>query len=112
VLVLLMWVASFYESAAFNLVLLFLWISMGLIGIGMFAGMESLIVLGGISALISGLIGAYASFAEVYNATSMTEAIATGEPRAMRERSEHEEVERIHRLHPSDGMHQPSQLRA
>jgi succinate-acetate transporter protein len=112
VLVLLMWVASFYESAAFNLVLLFLWISMGLIGIGMFAGMEGLIVLGGISALISGLIAAYASFAEVYNATSLTEAMSTGAPRAMRERSEHEETERIHRLHPSNGMHQSSQMRA
>ena len=112
VLVLLMWIASFYESAAFNLVLLFMWIFMGLIGIGLFAGADALIVLGGISALISGLIAAYASFAEVYNATSLTEAIAIGEPQAMRERSEHEEAERIHRLHPTNGMRQSSQLHA
>lgn len=112
VLVLLMWIASFYESAAFNLVLLFMWIFMGLIGIGLFSGVYALIVLGGISALISGVIAAYASFAEVYNATSLTEAIAVGEPRAMRERTEHEETERIHRLHPSDGMRQPSQAHA
>jgi uncharacterized protein len=112
VLVLLMWIASFYESAVFNLVLLFEWIFMGLMGIGMFAGAEALIILGGISALISGVIAAYASFAEVYNATSPTEAIAVGEPQLMRQRSEHEEAERIHRLHPTDGMRQASQVHA
>jgi uncharacterized protein len=112
VLVLLMWVASFYESAVFNLVLLFEWIFMGLMGVGMFAGAEALIILGGISALISGVIAAYASFAEVYNATSLTEAIAVGEPASMRQRSEHEEAERIHRLHPTDGMRQASQVHA
>jgi uncharacterized protein len=112
VLILLMWIASFYESAVFNLVLLFEWIFMGLMGIGMFAGAEALIILGGISALISGVIAAYASFAEVYNATSLTEAIAVGEPASMRQRLEHEEAERIHRLHPTDGMRQASQAHA
>jgi uncharacterized protein len=112
VVVLYLWVASFYESATFNLVLLFLWIALGLIGIGMFAAMESLVVLGGISALISGLIGAYGSFAEAYNASALREIIAVGEPRSMRERTEQDEAERIERLHPANGMHRPSQLHA
>ena len=113
VVMLYLWIASFYESAAFNLVLLFLWLSLGLIGIGMFAaGNEALIVLGGISALISGLIGGYGSFAEAYNATVLREVIAVGEPRSMRERTEQDEAERIQRLHPANGTHHPSQVHA
>jgi uncharacterized protein len=111
VIVLYLWIASFNESAAFNLVLLFLWIALGLIGIGTFAGTEILTVLGGISALISGLIGAYASFAEVYNATALCEVMAVGEPRSMRERTEQDEAERLQRLHPANGA-QHSQLHA
>jgi len=110
VVVLYLWIASFYESAAFNLVLLFLWIALGLVGIGMFSGIASLTMLGGISALISGVIGGYASFAEAYNATALLEVISVGEPRAMRERSRLDEAERISRLHPANGMHHPSQL--
>lgn len=112
VVVLYLWIASFYESAAFNLVLLFLWLALGLLGIGMFAQMESLTVLGGIAALISGVIGGYGSFAEAYNATALREVISVGEPRSMRERTEQDEAERIRRLHPANSIHQPSQLHA
>ncbi len=101
--VLYLWIASFYESAAFNLVLLFLWISYGLIGIGLLAGVEGIAAIGGISAIVSALIGAYGSFAEVYNATALVEdAVPLGEPAAVRERSRHEEEERLRRLHPME----------
>jgi uncharacterized protein len=83
-----LWIASFYESAAFNLVLLFLWICFGLTGIGMFAASSALMGLGGIAALISGLIGGYASFAELYNATSLQEVVPTGEPSRLRKNAE------------------------
>jgi uncharacterized protein len=105
VVTLYIWIASFYESAAFNLALLFLWIGYGLIGIGMLAGVEPLTVLGGISALISGLIGAYDSFAELYNAASLKDSVPLGEPRAIRERVEHDEIERIRRLHAASQEH-------
>ncbi|SRR5579885_260745 len=103
VVTLYLWIASFYESAAFNLVLLFLWICMGLAGIAMFAGSTVLAVLGGISGVISGLIGAYASFADVYNATSLQEVVPIGESKTVRERVEQDEHERIRRLHATDG---------
>ncbi|HTY56213.1 MAG TPA: acetate uptake transporter [Candidatus Binataceae bacterium] len=100
VVVLYLWVASFYESATFNLVLLFLWIGYGLVGISMMTRAEAIGVIGGIAAVISGLIAAYGSFAEIYNATALMEVIPLGEPAAIRERSRHEEEERIRRLHP------------
>jgi len=91
VVVLYLWVASFYEFAAFNLTLLFLWIAFGLMGIAMYSGVEALTVVGGISAVISGLIGAYASFAAIYNATCLQDVVPLGEsakfenvPRTMR----------------------------
>jgi len=103
VVTLYLWIASFYEFAAFNLVLLFLWICFGLTGIGMFAASGTLEVLGGISALISGLIGAYASFAEVYNATSLQDVVPVGESQLVRDRVERDENQRIRRLHPING---------
>jgi uncharacterized protein len=93
-----LWVASFYEGAAFNLTLLFLWMALGLAGIAMFTGTTVLSVLGGIAAIISGLIGAYTSFAEIYNATAMEETIPLGESMAVRTRVEQDELERIRRL--------------
>jgi succinate-acetate transporter protein len=101
-----LWIASFYEFAAFNLTLLFLWVSMGLTGIGLFAGSGVLVVIGGISALVSGVIAAYASFAEVYNATSLQEVVPIGESRTVRERIEQDEKQRIQRLHAVEGNHQ------
>jgi hypothetical protein len=71
----------------------------------MLSGVEPLAILGGISAIISGLIGAYDSFGEIYNAASLEEVIPLGEPRAMRERVEHDEVERIRRLRAAGTEH-------
>jgi uncharacterized protein len=109
VVTLSLWVASFSESAAFNLTLLFLWISYMLLGIEAFTDAGVLGILGGIAALVSGLIGAYASFAEVYNATTMRQVIPVGEPAMVCERSEREEHERIHRIHLIDGSASPRQ---
>jgi uncharacterized protein len=112
VVVMYLWIASFYEYAVFNLVLLFLWIGLGLAGIGLFTGAAALGVLGGISAAISGLFGGYASFAEVYNATSLKEVVPIGESKAVRERVEHDENERIRRLHVTNGGSRPSSMSA
>ncbi len=112
VVTLYLWIASFYEFAAFNLVLLFLWICFGLTGIGMFAGSGALLVLAGISALISGLIGGYASFAEVYNATSLQDVVPVGESKVARERIEQDENLRIRRLHAMEGEPHAANMRA
>ena len=106
VVILYMWIASFYEFAAFNLVLLFLWISLGLMGLAMFTHIESLMLVGGISAIISGVIAAYTSFAAIYNATGLREVVPIGESSEVRERAEHDEMERIRRIHPNDRSHQ------
>jgi uncharacterized protein len=107
-----LWIASFYETAAFNLVLLFLWIAFGLTGIGMLVGSTVLGVLSGISAVTSGLIGGYASFAEVYNATSLQEVVPTGESKEARERVEDDENRRLRRLHPTNGESRHSSMSA
>lgn len=97
--VMYLWLASFNESMAFNGTLLFLWIAMELFGIYQFTDVGVIVLLGGIAALISGLIGFYASFAENYNATAMQEMMPLGESAAARERSENDELERIRRIH-------------
>lgn len=102
VVVIYFWVASFYEFAAFNLVLLFLWLAFGLIGIAIFTGVETIAVIGGIAAIISGLIAAYTSFAGLYNATSFRDTVPLGESGAVRQRAEQDEMDRIRRLHPID----------
>lgn len=101
VVTLYLWIASFYEFTAFNLALLFLWISFGLIGIAMFTGVAVLTLLGGIASLICGLIAAYGSFAAIYNATSLMDTVPLGESKMVRERAEHDEMERLRRNHPS-----------
>jgi uncharacterized protein len=100
VVTLYLWVASFYEFAAFNLTLLFLWLAFGLVGIAMYTGVVTLGVIGGIGAVISGLIAAYTSFAEIYNAASFQEVVPLGEPITIRRRAEEDEMERIRRTHP------------
>jgi uncharacterized protein len=112
VVTLYLWIASFYEFAAFNLVLLFLWICFGLAGIGMFAGSAVLAILAGISALISGVIGGYASFAEVYNATSLQDVVPVGESKVARERIEQDENLRIRRLHAMESESHAANMRA
>ena len=97
-----LWIASFYEFAAFNLVLFSLWIAFGLAGLALFTGSSLLLVIGGISAVVSSLIGGYASFAEVYDSTSLKEVLPIGESKEVRERVEQEESERIRRLHAID----------
>jgi succinate-acetate transporter protein len=94
-----LWLASFYESAAFNGTLLFLWVAMELIAIFLFTGVNVIGLIGGISALISGLFGFYGSFADTYNHTALQEIVPLGEPANIRERSEIDEQERIRRHH-------------
>jgi len=108
VVVLYLWVASFYEFAAFNLTLLFLWIAYGLIGLGISLGVPVLSMIGGISAIVSSIIGAYCSFAEVYNETSMAEVVPVGESSEVRDRVARDENERIRRV-TANGLHQPSE---
>ena len=105
--VLYMWIAAFNESAAFSATMLFLWVSLVLAGIAMFTGATLLAAISGICAVISGLIAAYASFAELYNASTLREVVPLGEPEEMRVRSMREEQERIRRLHPGpNGIHE------
>lgn len=99
VVVAYLWVASFYEAVVINLVLLFLWVSYILMGISLVASSTAIAVIGGICAIISGLIAAYGSFAEIYNAAGFQERVPVGEPTAMRERSIAEERERLRRIH-------------
>jgi len=102
VVTLYLWIASFYEFVAFNLALLFLWVALGLRGIALFAGIESLTVIAGIAAIVSAVIAAYASFAGIYNATSLQEDIPLGESSVVRHRAEQDEMERIRRIHPTN----------
>jgi succinate-acetate transporter protein len=100
------WIAAFNESAAFNATMLFLWISYVLSGVTLFTGTLVIGVAAGICAVVSGLIAGYASFAELYNASTMREVVPVGEPEEMRVRSMREEEERIRRLHPvANGVH-------
>jgi uncharacterized protein len=98
--VLYLWVGSFYETAVFNLVLLFLWIAYALMGIALATSWTPIAVIGGISAIISGLVAAYGSFGELYNAAILQDVVPLGEPKLIRERSVREEQERIRRTHP------------
>lgn len=105
VVALYIWIAAFNESAAFNATMLFLWISFVLSGISLITGIGILALIAGISAVISGLIAAYASFAELYNASVMREVVPLGESQEVRSRSLREEEERLRRLHAPNGMH-------
>ncbi len=98
--VLYLWVGSFYETAVFNLVLLFLWIAYVLMGIALATSVSTITVIGGISAIISGLVAAYGSFAELYNAAVFEQVVPLGEPKLIRERSGSEQEMRLRRIHP------------
>jgi uncharacterized protein len=98
--VLYLWVASFYETAVFNLVLLFLWIAYVLSGVAIVTASVPVTIIAGIAAIISAVAAAYGSFAELYNASVLQDVIPLGEPKAIRERSAQEEQERLRRLHP------------
>ena len=63
---------------------------------------KTLTVLGGISAIISGIIAAYTSFAGIYNASSLKEVVPLGEFAEVRQKAEQYEMERLRRLHPGD----------
>jgi succinate-acetate transporter protein len=97
------WIAAFNESAAFNATMLFLWVSYALAGIAMFSGIVVIATISGICAIVAGLIAAYASFAELYNAATLREVVPVGEPEEMRTRTMREEQERIRRLHAPNG---------
>ncbi|HVN28750.1 MAG TPA: GPR1/FUN34/YaaH family transporter, partial [Candidatus Binataceae bacterium] len=101
-----MWIASVNESAAFSGTILFLWLAFVLTGVALLSATTVIAVIAGICAIVSGLIGAYASFAELYNASTMREVVPVGESEEIRVRSMREEQERIRRLHPAaNGMH-------
>jgi uncharacterized protein len=102
VVTLYLWIASFYEFVAFNMALLFMWIAFGLMGIAMFTEIETLAIIGGIAAIISGVVAAYGSFAGIYNATSLQEVMPLGESAVVRRRAEQDEMERIRRIHPTN----------
>jgi uncharacterized protein len=108
VVTLYLWIASFYEFAAFNLVLLFLWVALGLMGIGMYSGAWVVSLIGGLAALVSGVISAYASFAAIYN----EDVIPLGEFNEVKKRVEQDERERIRRIHTVDHMSEPTTARA
>jgi len=95
-----LWVASFYQFAAFNLTMLFFWIALILGAVFRFTGVPVIEIIAGAAAIISGLIAAYASFADLYNTASLTEFVPVGEFEQVRERAEREELERIRRIHP------------
>ncbi|MGH7002213.1 MAG: acetate uptake transporter family protein [Stellaceae bacterium] len=112
VVMLYLWVASFYEGAAFNHALLFLWLALGLTGIAMFTGITVLAILGGIAAIVCGLIAAYTSFAEIFNATALQETIPLGESMVVRTRVEEDELERLRRLHAVERPTRETAMRA
>jgi uncharacterized protein len=99
------WIASFNESAAFNGTMLFLCVAYILSGIALFSAIPVIATIAGISAVVSALIAAYASFAELYNASVMRDVVPVGEPEEVRTRSVREENERLRRLHMPNGVH-------
>jgi uncharacterized protein len=99
------WIASFNESATFSSTMLFLWVSFVLAGVALFTAIPMIARISGICAIISGLIAAYASFAELYNAATMREVVPVGEPEEVRTRIMQEENERLRRHHAPNGMH-------
>jgi succinate-acetate transporter protein len=101
-----LWVSAFRETAAFKLVLLFLWIAYALMGISRATNSEPFALIGGISAIISGLVAAYGFLAELYNAAIIQEVVPLGESKLIRERSAREEHERLGRIHPTGNRHQ------
>jgi uncharacterized protein len=111
VVVAALWIASFYEFAAFNLVLLFLWVGLVLSGIAIAGDYAAFRVTGGAAAIISGLIAGYAAFADIYNSASLEEIVPVGESKAVRARVEHEEMERIRRIHPNNQMERDPEAR-
>ena len=102
VVMLCVWIASFYEFAAFNLVLLFLWPGLILGGIASFNGNMVLRLIGGIALIVSGLTAGYALFADLYNSARLEEVVPLGEFKEMRTRAEQDEMERIRRTHPGN----------
>ena len=102
VVVAYLWVAAFYEFAAFNLALLFLWVGLILAAIAMFTDISALRVIGGISSIVAGLIAGYASFASIYNAMSLRDVVPIGESEELRARVAQDEMDRIRRIHPAE----------
>lgn len=51
------------------------------------------------------------AFADIYNSASLEEIVPVGESKAVRARVEHEEMERIRRIHPTGQMERDSEAR-
>jgi uncharacterized protein len=79
VITLYLWVASFREPPGFNLTLLFLWISFVLLAVGLFTGLAIVSIVGGISAIISSVIAAIASFTELHRRAGLGEVLMVDE---------------------------------
>jgi succinate-acetate transporter protein len=111
------WVASFTDSAVVNGSFLLLWISWVLIGVGLMGGFRVVAIAGGAAAILSSIISAYGSFAELFNEVRRREVMPIGIATATRDRVEQDEYERIRRLHQgvtvgNSGSQPASDLRA
>jgi uncharacterized protein len=95
-----LWITAFYEFAAFNLVMLFLWIGLAVSAVSMFSGLEFLRIIGGIASIVCGITAGYASFADLYNTAGLKEVVPIGESQEIRARAERDELERLRRINP------------
>jgi hypothetical protein len=70
-----------------NLTLLFLWIALVLLAVGLFTGLAIVSIVGGIAAIISSVIAAIASFTDLHRRAGLGEVLMVDElARKARER--------------------------
>lgn len=94
-------IAAFYESMVFSATLGLFWIALELMAIFAFTGAYGIGGVGGGFAIAAGVLGAYGSFADVFNITKLEETLPLWEPEDIRTRAEQDEEQRIRRLHPT-----------
>jgi succinate-acetate transporter protein len=70
-----LWIASFREPPGFNLTLLFLWIAFVLLAVSLFTELAIVSTVGGIAAIISSVIAATASFADLHKRAGLGEVL-------------------------------------
>jgi uncharacterized protein len=82
-----LWIASYREPPGLNLTLLFLWIALVLLAVGLFTGLAIVSIVGGIAAIISSVIAAIASFTDLHRRAGLGEVLMVDElARKARER--------------------------